>query len=112
VIYAVSKWPEAVRITGNNSEFQGAKINDTSFIRVPRQNTNIEAEMPILAGYTGYGLWICTLFAPFEFTKERIVNNKESLKHGSNMANEEMDEIRTMLDNENSQYEVGRTERS
>ena len=81
-------------------------------IGLARQDTNIEAEMPILAGYTGYGLWICTSFAPFEFTKERIVNNKESLKHGSNMANEDMDEIRTMLDNENLQYEVGRTERS
>ena len=76
------------------------------------KNGEGKKEMPILAGYTGYGLWICTSFAPFEFTKERIVNNKESLKYGSNMANEDMDEIRTMLNNENLQYEVGRTERS
>jgi len=30
--------PATVRITGNNSEFQGAKINDKNTICLPRQD--------------------------------------------------------------------------
>lgn len=44
---------------GKVKKYEGLSY-DKDIIRLPRQDTNIEAEMPILAGYTGYGLWICT----------------------------------------------------
>jgi len=41
VIYAESKHAVTVRITGNNSEFQGAKINDKNTILLPRQEKDV-----------------------------------------------------------------------
>ncbi|MEE3496710.1 MAG: hypothetical protein VZR06_16265, partial [Butyrivibrio sp.] len=41
-------YPATAHITGNNSEFQGAKINDKNFIRLPRQRTSFSGKTPYL----------------------------------------------------------------
>ena len=66
MIHAVSKLPATVRITGNNSELQGAKIYDKDFIRLPRQDLKRPKEMAEISHLWAEWYLIYTLFIPFD----------------------------------------------
>ena len=55
-----------MRITGNNSEFQGAKINDKNTFRLPRQDLKRPKEMAEISHLWAEWYLIYTPFTHFE----------------------------------------------
>ena len=70
-------YPATVRITGNNSEFQGAKINDKNFIRLPRQDLMPKRGMAEISHLWAEWYLIYTLFTPFNLGRNTPLKERD-----------------------------------